>query len=102
MLLLFQWYLHNKCKSRSMLLMPVLQALCILWAMFCSLTRITDHRHHWWDVLAGSVIGIVITTYIVSMNIIYDLKGRDLRNLTPPPTRNFNMQPKLKFYKTLY
>ncbi|XP_060868531.1 phospholipid phosphatase 1-like isoform X1 [Metopolophium dirhodum] len=68
------WYLHNKCKSRSLLLMPVLQAMCMLWAMFCSLTRITDHRHHWWDVLAGSIIGIMISTYI---NGLFDRQKND-------------------------
>ncbi|XP_050543735.1 phospholipid phosphatase 3-like isoform X2 [Daktulosphaira vitifoliae] len=58
------WYLQNKCKIGSLLLVPVLQSICILWAIFCSLTRISDHRHHWWDVLAGSIIGISITMYI--------------------------------------
>ena len=30
----------------------------VCWALAASLTRITDQRHHWWDVLAGDILGI--------------------------------------------
>ncbi|PSN53890.1 hypothetical protein C0J52_02445 [Blattella germanica] len=46
-------------------LVPWLQILCLTWALLCSLSRITDHRHHWWDVLAGAVIGATIAVFIV-------------------------------------
>ena len=39
----------------------------LLWALVCSLSRITDHRHHWWDVVAGSVVGVVSALYTVRM-----------------------------------
>ncbi|XP_018322754.1 phospholipid phosphatase 1 isoform X2 [Agrilus planipennis] len=42
-----------------------LMFICIAWSMTCSLTRITDHRHHWWDVLFGSIIGVVTVYYTV-------------------------------------
>lgn len=29
-----------------------------MWGVTCSLTRIGDNRHHWWDVLAGTVLGL--------------------------------------------
>lgn len=36
---------------------PFLVVACLTWGIVCSLTRITDRRHHWWDVLAGSCLG---------------------------------------------
>ncbi|KAK3927145.1 Phospholipid phosphatase 1 [Frankliniella fusca] len=50
----------------TLLLVPWLQGLFLLWALVCSLTRITDHRHHWWDVMAGSVVGVASAFYTVS------------------------------------
>lgn len=41
----------------SSLLAPALQCACLAWAALCSLSRVTDRRHHWWDVLAGAVLG---------------------------------------------
>lgn len=40
--------------------------LCLLplvLAGLVSLSRIIDHRHHWEDVLVGSIIGIVCATF---------------------------------------
>ncbi|XP_049778590.1 phospholipid phosphatase 1-like isoform X1 [Schistocerca cancellata] len=47
------------------LLVPWLQCLCLTWALLCSLTRITDHRHHWWDVLGGFVLGFGLAVFTV-------------------------------------
>lgn len=58
------WYLQRRCpKSGSYFLVPFLQCLCLSWACVCACTRITDNRHHWWDVLAGFVLGIIFATY---------------------------------------
>lgn len=38
--------------------------LCLSFGLVCSLTRITDRRHHWWDVLIGSLIGALGAAYI--------------------------------------
>ncbi|KAK9891114.1 hypothetical protein WA026_013433 [Henosepilachna vigintioctopunctata] len=38
---------------------PFLIALCLSWGILCSLSRIADRRHHWWDVLSGTVLGIL-------------------------------------------
>merc|ERR1712083_1031093 len=46
--------------SQSLLLGPWLQLLSLLLAAFASLSRISDHRHHPIDVLAGATVGIVI------------------------------------------
>lgn len=51
----------------TLLLVPWLQGLFLLWALTCSLTRITDHRHHWWDVMAGAVVGVASALYTIRM-----------------------------------
>jgi len=46
--------------SHSLLLGPWLQLVSLLLAAFASLSRISDHRHHPVDVLAGATIGVLI------------------------------------------
>ncbi|XP_013137361.1 PREDICTED: lipid phosphate phosphohydrolase 1-like [Papilio polytes] len=41
------------------------QAVCILSAAWCGISRIRDRRHHWWDVLAGAVIAAPILLYTI-------------------------------------
>ncbi|CAB3257340.1 unnamed protein product, partial [Arctia plantaginis] len=66
--LFLAWYLQRKAFSwhnRSVLVVPLLQVLCVVYACVCSLSRLTDHRHHWWDVLAGAVMGVLTVLYTV-------------------------------------
>lgn len=56
-------------RHRSVLLVPFIQLGVLSFAVVSSLTRITDHRHHWWDVLTGSAIGIITLLYAVSPTI---------------------------------
>lgn len=49
------------------LLKPFLISVCMTWSLVCSLTRITDRRHHWWDVLAGMVLGCIGVAYTVRL-----------------------------------
>lgn len=52
------WYLERRVpRLRSVFSIPLVQMMLMCWAVFCSLSRITDHRHHWWDVLAGTIAG---------------------------------------------
>lgn len=44
-------------------LKPLLVCVCLLWSVLCSLSRITDRRHHWWDVLAGAILGVTGAFY---------------------------------------
>ena len=47
------------------LVKPWLQCLAILWGAGCSLSRITDHRHHWWDVAVGATLGVGFAVFVV-------------------------------------
>jgi phosphatidate phosphatase len=48
-------------------LVAALQMIILLWPIFCSISRITDHRHHYWDVAAGLVIGVVMAIFTVNI-----------------------------------
>ncbi|XP_049817300.1 phospholipid phosphatase 1 isoform X4 [Aethina tumida] len=52
-------------KKTGGLLKPLLVSLCLTWGIVCSLTRITDRRHHWWDVFAGALLGAMGAIYTV-------------------------------------
>lgn len=38
-------------------LASILQLMWALWAFICCQSRIWDNKHHWWDVLAGALLG---------------------------------------------
>ncbi|XP_043479184.1 putative phosphatidate phosphatase [Leptopilina heterotoma] len=59
----------------SKLLKNVLQFICLLAAWFTALTRVSNYKHHWSDVLAGSVLGTVIAV-IVALNVADLFKER--------------------------
>lgn len=53
-------YLQAALSTRiSKLLKHLLQFLFVMFGWFVSLTRITDYWHHWSDVLAGGVLGVL-------------------------------------------
>ncbi|KAJ9585411.1 hypothetical protein L9F63_002794 [Diploptera punctata] len=60
------WFIQRKVPHNvTFTLVPWLQCICLMWAMVCSFTRISDHRHHWWDVLAGFIIGAIAAVFTV-------------------------------------
>ncbi|XP_050674641.1 putative phosphatidate phosphatase isoform X3 [Leptidea sinapis] len=64
--LFMAWYLQRRAfdwNHRTYCVVPVLQLVCLSYAAASSLTRITDHRHHWWDVLTGAVIGVLCAVH---------------------------------------
>ncbi|EZA55072.1 hypothetical protein DMN91_009291 [Ooceraea biroi] len=60
-------YLQLRMKWKgSKLLKNFLQLLCLLMAWFTAMTRVSDYKHHWSDVLAGSTLG-AISALIVTL-----------------------------------
>lgn len=58
------WYLQCRIpKLQSLFFIPFLQAILLVWNCLVSISRITDHRHHWHDVLAGALLGIAFAFY---------------------------------------
>jgi len=54
----------------SKLLRHLLQFLFIMVAWYTALSRVSDYKHHWSDVLAGSLIGSISALVVVSQNRI--------------------------------
>ncbi|KAI5640161.1 PAP2 superfamily domain-containing protein [Phthorimaea operculella] len=50
------YYLHMRAPphARARVYAQAAVGACALW---CCVSRMLDHRHHWWDVLAGAAIG---------------------------------------------
>ncbi|KAJ8680900.1 hypothetical protein QAD02_016687, partial [Eretmocerus hayati] len=61
------WYLQIRLPSRLTLVLvkPWLQCLAVLWGAVCCMSRIIDHRHHWWDVLIGASLGLGFGLFVV-------------------------------------
>ncbi|XP_037962036.2 phospholipid phosphatase 2 isoform X2 [Plutella xylostella] len=79
------WYLQRRAfswKNTSFFLVPFLQLCCMVYAAVCSLSRITDNQHHWWDVLVGAVIGVATMCYsaFVLLNNLKTKSSEDCRN----------------------
>ncbi|XP_058820182.1 phospholipid phosphatase homolog 1.2 homolog isoform X2 [Topomyia yanbarensis] len=68
------WYLLRRVpKVRSHMALPLCYTALGLWGIFCPLSRIMDNRHHWWDVLAGSIIGVIAAGF----TCIFDCQNFD-------------------------
>ncbi|XP_055609325.1 putative phosphatidate phosphatase [Uranotaenia lowii] len=80
-------YLQSRMNWRgSKLLKHFLQFSLILLAWYTCLSRISDYKHHWSDVLAGAVLGSTVA--IVVSNYCSDLfDARRKQTLALPQTR---------------
>lgn len=47
------------------LLRPVCQLFCVCLASFVGLSRVMDYKHHWSDVVAGSLLGAAVAFAVV-------------------------------------
>lgn len=45
---------------RARLLKPILQFIPVLLATYTAVSRIEDNKHHWSDVIGGSLLGIIV------------------------------------------
>lgn len=84
---IFRFLQMRSPRIRSRLLVPTVQCVFLLFAALCSVSRITDHRHHWWDVLIGASIGTLFAVFAV--NIQFNI-------FSPFLCKNFNMKTNQK------
>lgn len=59
------WYLQMRLKSRPLFMLPFVQTTLICLSFFGSISRVFDHRHHWWDVVTGAFVGVLAVYYTV-------------------------------------
>jgi len=79
----------SKTQSRSLKIIykglrisrPFLQFAVMALAFYIALSRISDHKHHPMDVLAGSILGIVNACIIVFAIMHFSLKPRIFHEL---------------------
>ncbi|XP_076163887.1 putative phosphatidate phosphatase isoform X2 [Ptiloglossa arizonensis] len=50
----------------SKLLKHLLQLACLLMAWFTALSRVSDYKHHWSDVLAGTTLGTIVALVVAN------------------------------------
>lgn len=58
------YYLTNRSKANSASIIAI-QLVLLTSATFCSVSRMSDHRHHWWDVVAGAAISLPLLWYTI-------------------------------------
>ncbi|KAH0998442.1 hypothetical protein HUJ05_010901 [Dendroctonus ponderosae] len=64
----------------STLLKHTLQFLAVLSSVFTAMTRVSDYKHHWSDVLSGLLLGTIIAWIVAIYFARYradDVKLRD-------------------------
>ena len=91
-LLFLQMYVQRRIGTKySNLWKHLLQMAFICFALICSISRIIDKRHHWWDVMAGMIIGILFgyTTVVWHANnfqtkVIFSQFSLDGSSSSPP------------------
>jgi phosphatidate phosphatase len=55
--------------TSSLLLKPMLQIIPITLALLCGISRVSDYKHHWSDVMTGFILGTLVA-YVVVWQLI--------------------------------
>ncbi|KAL7871902.1 hypothetical protein SRHO_G00068850 [Serrasalmus rhombeus] len=84
-MLYLAFYLQSRFTWRgARLLRPLLQFTLLMMAFYTGLSRVSDHKHHPTDVLAGFVQGALVAYCIVFY--VSDLFKPKMKSATPPPS----------------
>ena len=67
---------------RSKFLKFFLQLLVAQLGVLCSLSRISDYKHHWSDVLAGLLLGALIAVLIIDRVQHIFQKNRNIKTVS--------------------
>ena len=70
LVLFTQLYLQSKLNwTGSKLYKYMLEAAALYLALYVCLSRISDNRHHWNDVLGGGVLGALVALIVVGISV---------------------------------
>lgn len=70
------------CGSHS--LRYTLQFIPVLLSWFCALSRVSDYKHHWSDVLVGYTVGIIFAVVVWLWGTDIVQKQKNTNTTTPP------------------
>lgn len=86
------FYLQSRFTWRgARLLRPLLQFTLLMMAFYTGLSRVSDHKHHPSDVLAGFVQGALVAYCIVFY--VSDLFKPSKKSCPPPPVKKDTLSP---------
>lgn len=57
------------CWKWVWLLRPTVQFFLVAFALYVGYTRVSDHKHHWSDVLVGLLQGALVASLTVSSGV---------------------------------
>ncbi|KAG7316680.1 hypothetical protein KOW79_020221 [Hemibagrus wyckioides] len=84
-MLYLAFYLQSRFTWRgARLLRPLVQFTLLMMAFYTGLSRVSDHKHHPTDVLAGFVQGALVAYCIVFY--VSDLFKPKIKTVSPPPS----------------
>lgn len=82
------YYIHMRFtpNRKGFLLKPLVMSLSIAWALVVTVSRVVDRRHHWWDCVAGCILGlsVVMYTIIFSCDSFQDTSRTRSLSCVPP------------------